>query len=88
MTEVEKIEKIKNLVDEIADSYAEPDAEQVKRMCELTGVDWDAEDLQMMCCDYQESPNTLDELVYFLIHEKWPQEIDQEPTEEQAIKQD
>lgn len=41
-------------------------------MQKLTGVDWEAEDLQMMCCGYWESPYTLDELAYYFIHEEWP----------------
>lgn len=72
MTDEEKIEKIKKLVNEIAEYYDGPNEEQVEEMRELTGVDWDAEDLQMMCCGYWEAPYTLDELVYCLIHEEWP----------------
>lgn len=73
MTDMDKNEKLKELIKEIAEYYDEPDEEQVKKMRELTGVDWDAEDLQMMCCGYWEAPYTLDELVHFLIHEEWPQ---------------
>lgn len=73
MVDMDKNEKLKELIKEIAEYYDEPDEEQVKEMRELTGVDWDAEDLQMMCCGYWEAPYTLDELVYFLIHEEWPQ---------------
>ena len=73
MAEQEKIEDLKKLVNEIAEYYDKPDEEQVEEMRKLTGVDWDAEDLQMMCCGYWESPHTLDELVHYLIHEKWPE---------------
>ena len=72
MKNAENIEKIKALINQIAEYYDEPDEDQVEEMRELTGVDWDAEDLQMMCCGYWESPHTLDELVHFLIHEEWP----------------
>lgn len=65
-------DEIKKLINEIAEYYGEPDDAQVEQMRNLTGVDWDAEDLQMMCCGYWESPHTLEELAYFLIHEKWP----------------
>ncbi len=73
MMDLENNESIIALIKEIAEYYDEPDDEQVEKMRELTGVDWDAQDLQMMCCGYWESPHTLDELVYFLIHEEWPQ---------------
>lgn len=73
MTDTEKNEKIKKLINDIAEYYGEPDEEQVEEMRKLTGVEWYAEDLQMLCCGYWESPHTLDELVYFLIHEEWPQ---------------
>lgn len=72
MTETEKIEKLKKLINEIAEFYDEPNEEQVSEMQQLTGIDWEAEDLQMMCCGYWESPYTLDDLVYYLTHEEWP----------------
>lgn len=72
MTEAERIENIKKLIKEIAEYYGGPDECQVEEMQKLTGVDWEAEDLQMMCCGYWESPYTLDELAYYFIHEEWP----------------
>lgn len=73
MTDAEKIEEIKKLINEIAEYYDEPDEAQTERMQSLTGVDWDAQDLQMLCCGYWESPHTLDELAYLLMHEEWPE---------------
>lgn len=67
MTEQEKIGKLKILVDEIADCD-ELDEKQVSQILELCDVDWDAEDIKMMCYEYWESPLSLDEIVYFLIH--------------------
>lgn len=72
MEKQEKIGAVKALINEIAEYYGEPDEAQVAEMQKLTGIDWDAEDLQMLCCGYWESPHTLDELVHFLTHEKWP----------------
>lgn len=67
MTEQEKTEKLKSLVNEIADCD-ELSEEQVSSIVELCDVDWDAEDIKMMCYEYWESPFSLDEVVYFLIH--------------------
>lgn len=67
MTEQEKIGKLKILVDEIADCD-ELEEKQVSQILELCDVDWDAEDIKMMCYEYWESPLSLDEIVYFLIH--------------------
>lgn len=75
-TGMETVEMIKKLINEIAEYYDEPDDEQVLKMRELTGVNWDAEDLQMLCCGYWESPRTLDELTYYLVHEEWPEKND------------
>ena len=73
MSEQERTEKIKELINRIADSYAEPSENEVKEMQELTGIDWPAEDIQMICSDYWESPYSLDEIVYYLTHEEWPE---------------
>lgn len=67
MTDQEKIGKLKILVDEIADCD-ELEEKQVSQILELCDVDWDAEDIKMMCYEYWESPLSLDEIVYFLIH--------------------
>ncbi len=64
--ETKNLEQVKELIRQIADSYDLPTDEQTKAMRKLTGIDWDAEDLRMMCCGYWESPHTLDELAYFL----------------------
>ena len=36
----------------IHDSYDLPTAGQTEKMRKLTGIDWDAEELQMSCCEY------------------------------------
>ena len=73
MSEQEGIERIKELINRIADSYAEPSENEVKEMQELTGIDWPVEDIQMICSDYRESPYSLEEIVYYLMHEDWPE---------------
>ena len=67
MSEQEKTEKLKLLVNEIADCD-ELSEEQVRSITELCDIDWDEEDIKMMCYEYWESPFSLDEVVYFLIH--------------------
>ena len=73
MSEQERVEKLKELINRIADSYAEPSEDEIKKMRELTGIDWPAEDIQMICFEYWESPYSLDEIVYFFLHEDWPE---------------
>lgn len=73
MSEQERVVKLKELINRIADSYAEPSEDEVKEMQELTGIDWPVEDIQMICCDYWESPYSLEEIVYYLMHEEWPE---------------
>lgn len=73
MSEQERIEKLKELINRIADSYAEPSEEEVRGLQELTGIDWEVEDIQMICCGYWESPYSLEEIVYYLMHEEWPE---------------
>lgn len=72
MTEQERTEKIKELINRIADSYADPSEAEVREMQELTGIDWPVEDIKMICFEYWESPHSLEEIVYFLMHEEWP----------------
>lgn len=71
MTEEEKTEKLKELINRIADCYGEPDEEQVRQMRELTGIEWDPEEIEMICCDYWEC-NSLEATAYYLMHEEWP----------------
>ena len=73
MEQVKNFEEIKALVNEIAEFYDGPDEEQTEEMQRLTGVDWDPEDLQMICCGYWESPYKLEEIVYYLVHQRWPE---------------
>lgn len=69
--ENENLEQVKKLINEIADSYGLPTEEQVKEMRELTDIDWDAEDLQMVCCEYW-SHNSLEETAYLMFHDEYP----------------
>lgn len=68
MTEQEKFERVKELINQIADSFGSPSEEEVSKMNALTGMDWESEDVEMICCNYWESPFTLDEVAYFMIH--------------------
>lgn len=67
MTEQERIEKLKIWIDEIADCD-ELNENQIQPILELCNVDWDAEDIRMMCYEYWESPLSLDQIAYFLIY--------------------
>ncbi|MCI8826806.1 MAG: hypothetical protein HFH63_13185 [Lachnospiraceae bacterium] len=69
--EYENLEQVKELINRIADIYDIPTKEQVRKMQELTGVEWDAKDLQMACCEYW-SHNSLEETAYFMFHEDYP----------------
>lgn len=40
-------------------------------MRELTGIEWDPEEIEMICCDYWEC-NSLEATAYYLMHEEWP----------------
>lgn len=73
MSEQERIKRIKELLNRISDSYAEPSENEVREMQELAGIDWSVEDIQMICSDYWESPYSLEEIVYYLMHEEWPE---------------
>lgn len=65
------LEQVKELIDEIADSYDLPTEEQTEKMRILAGQEWEAEDLQMLCCEYW-SHNSLDETAYLMFHEEYP----------------
>lgn len=69
--EQKNLEQVKELINRIADCYDLPSDEQTEEMRKLTGVDWDAEDLQMSCCEYW-SHNTLEETAYFMFHGDYP----------------
>lgn len=62
--ETKNLEQVKELINRIADYYDLPTEEQTEEMQKLTGMDWSAEDLQMLCCEYW-SHNSLEETVYF-----------------------
>lgn len=62
--ETKNLEQVKELINRIADYYDLPTEEQTEEMRKLTGMDWSAEDLQMLCCKYW-SHNSLEETVYF-----------------------
>ena len=67
----EHYEEIKKLIDEIADSYGEPDETQVEEMNRLTGGSWTADGLREYCCDYWSGPfsNSLDATAYAMYHD-------------------
>lgn len=67
----EILERVKQLIDEIADYYDLPSEEETEEMRKLTGIDWEAEDLQMNCCEYW-SHNSLEETAYFMLHGEYP----------------
>ena len=69
--ETKYLEQVKELIDWIADSYDLPTEEQTVEMRRLTGVDWEAEELQMMCCEYW-SHNSLEETAYLMFHGHYP----------------
>ncbi len=62
--ETKNLEQVKELINRIADYYDLPTEEQTEEMQKLTGMDWSAEDLQMLCCEYW-SHNSLEETAYF-----------------------
>jgi len=69
--ENKNLEQVKELINRIADSYALPSQEQVAEMQGLTNKDWEAEDLQEICCEYW-SHNSLEETAYLLFHGDYP----------------
>lgn len=69
--EEKNLDQVKELIDRIADSYDLPTEEQVDKMNQLTGEEWEAEDLQMLCCEYW-SHNSLEETAYMMFHGEYP----------------
>ena len=69
--ETRQLEQVKELINRIADYYDLPDDEEVEEMRRLTGVAWDAEDLQMLCCEYW-SHHSLEETAFMMLHEHYP----------------
>ena len=70
--ETKNFEQVKALINRIADCYDLPSEEQTEEMRKLTGMNWNAEDLQMLCCEYW-SHNSLEETAYFMFHGNYPQ---------------
>lgn len=75
--EEKNLQRVKDLIDEIAEYYDLPDEEQTAEMCRLTGQDWPAEDLQEVCCEYW-SHHSLEETAYLMFHKKYPPEEETE----------
>ncbi len=48
-----------------------PEEDALRKLNELTGRDWTAEDVRLACFEYT-SHNSLDETVYFLFHGDYP----------------
>lgn len=69
--ELKNLEQVKELINRIADCYDLPTEEQIEEMQKLTGTEWDAEDLQMMCCEYW-SHHSLEETAYMMFHGDYP----------------
>ncbi len=69
--ETKYLEQVKELINRIADYYDLPTDEQTEEMRNMTGMEWDAEDLQMVCCEYW-SHNSLEETAYFMFHGDYP----------------
>ena len=69
--EIKNLELVKELINRIADSYDLPTEEQTEEMRKLTGMDWDAEELQMSCCEYW-SHNSLEETAYLMFNGDYP----------------
>ncbi len=67
----EILERVKQLIDEIAEYYDLPSEEETEEMRRLTGRGWEAEDLQMICCEYW-SHNSLEETAYMMLHGEYP----------------
>ena len=60
------------LINRIADGeYVPPDPEDVAEANRLTGRNWEAEDLRLICCEYW-SHNSLEETAYQLLHGDLP----------------
>ena len=48
-----------------------PEAEELRRLNELTGRNWKAEDVRDVCFEFS-AHNSLEETVYFLLHGEYP----------------
>jgi len=68
-----KLKAIEVLVDEIADDYDYPSEDTVKKFCQLTGRELNAEDVYMYCCEYY-SHHSLEETVYALLTGEYPEQ--------------
>ena len=70
--EEQNLQAVITLINKIADGeYAPPEPEDVAEVNRLTGRDWEAEDLWLICCEYW-SHNSLEETAYQLIHGDLP----------------
>lgn len=70
--EEKHLQAVMDLINKIADGeYAPPEPEDVAEVNRLTGRDWEAEDLRLICCEYW-SHNSLEETAYQLIHGDLP----------------
>lgn len=69
--EGKNLEQVKELINRIADTYDLPTEEQIMEMRRLTGIDWEAEELQMLCCGHWEH-HSLEETAYLMFHEEYP----------------
>lgn len=69
--ETEHLTQVRDLINQIADCYDLPSKEQTEEMGRLTGVAWDAGDLQMLCCEYW-SHHSLEETAYLMFHGRYP----------------
>ncbi len=69
--EEKNLEQVKDLIEEIADCYDLPSDKEAEEMRKLTGIDWNAEDLQTICCEYW-SHHSLEETAYMMFNEEYP----------------
>ena len=70
--EEKNLQEVMELINRIADGeYDPPEPEDVAEVNRLTGQDWTAEDLRLICCEYW-SHNSLEETAYQLIHGDLP----------------
>lgn len=71
-------EQVQALVEHWADEWgcgpfedSLPEADELRQLNELTGRDWEAEDVRDVCFEFS-SHNSLEETVYFLFHGDYP----------------
>ena len=70
--EEKNLQAVMALINRIADGdYAPPEPEDVAEMNRLTGRDWEAEDLRLICNEYW-SHNSLEETAYQMLHGDLP----------------